>query len=37
MAAAPESESARELRRIASAVLALERGSIVKPLTLVSR
>jgi ATP-binding protein involved in chromosome partitioning len=37
MAAAPESESAGELRRIAEAVLSLERGSIVKPLTLVSR
>jgi ATP-binding protein involved in chromosome partitioning len=37
VAAAPDSESAGELRRIAEAVLALERGSIVKPLTLVSR
>ena len=37
MATAPDSESARELRRIAEAVVALERGGIVKPLTLVSR
>jgi ATP-binding protein involved in chromosome partitioning len=36
MAAAPESESAGELRRIAEQVVALERGSIVKPLTVVS-
>src|SRR5919109_534920 len=33
---APDSESARELRRIADAVLALERGSIVKPLPVLS-
>jgi ATP-binding protein involved in chromosome partitioning len=37
MVAAPESESAGELRRIAETVLSLERGSIVKPLSLVSR
>jgi len=37
MAAAPESESAIELRHIAKAVLALDRGSIVRPLTVVSR
>jgi ATP-binding protein involved in chromosome partitioning len=36
MVTAPESATALELRRIADAVLALERGSIVKPLTLVS-
>jgi ATP-binding protein involved in chromosome partitioning len=33
---ATESESAAELTRIAEAVVALDRGSIVKPLTLVS-
>jgi ATP-binding protein involved in chromosome partitioning len=37
VAAAPESDSAAELRRIAESVVALERGNIVKPLTLVSR
>jgi ATP-binding protein involved in chromosome partitioning len=37
VAAAPESESAHELKRIAQSVVALERGNIVKPLTLVSR
>src|SRR5213079_3624979 len=37
MAAAPDSESAIELRHIAKAVLALDRGSIVRPLTMVSR
>ena len=37
LAAAPDSESARELRRIAESVVALTRGSIVKPLALVSR
>jgi ATP-binding protein involved in chromosome partitioning len=37
VAAAPDSDSARELRRIAEQVVALERGSIVKPLTMVSR
>jgi ATP-binding protein involved in chromosome partitioning len=37
VATAPESESAGELRRIAEQVVALERGGIVKPLTLVSR
>src|SRR5881409_91767 len=36
MAAAPESDSAGELRAIAKAVLALDRGSIVRPLTVVS-
>src|ERR687888_111077 len=35
-AAAPESESARELKRIAEAVVALERGGIVKPLPVLS-
>jgi ATP-binding protein involved in chromosome partitioning len=35
--AEPEAESARELGRIAESILTLERGSIVKPLTLVSR
>ena len=33
---APDSESADELRHIAERVLALDRGTIVKPLTLVS-
>jgi ATP-binding protein involved in chromosome partitioning len=37
LAAAPDSETAQELRRIAQAVVALERGSIVKPLSLVQR
>jgi ATP-binding protein involved in chromosome partitioning len=36
VAAAPDSESAQELRRIAESVLALERGSIVKPLPVLS-
>jgi ATP-binding protein involved in chromosome partitioning len=36
VSADPEAESARELIRIAESVLALDRGSIVKPLTLVS-
>src|SRR5438067_4402898 len=36
MVTAPESATALELRRIADAVLALDRGTIVKPLTLVS-
>jgi ATP-binding protein involved in chromosome partitioning len=36
VAAAQDSETAAELRRIADAVIALERGSIVKPLTVVS-
>jgi ATP-binding protein involved in chromosome partitioning len=36
MAAAPDSDSAAELRRIAESVLAADRGSIVKPLTMVS-
>jgi ATP-binding protein involved in chromosome partitioning len=35
--AAPESPSAAELRRIAQSVLELRSGTIVKPLTLVSR
>jgi len=34
--AAPDSETAQELRAIAESVVALERGSIVKPLPLVS-
>jgi ATP-binding protein involved in chromosome partitioning len=37
LAAADQSPTGDELRRIADAVIALERGSIVKPLTLVSR
>jgi ATP-binding protein involved in chromosome partitioning len=37
LVAVTDSESARELTRIAEAVVALDRGSIVKPLTLVSR
>jgi ATP-binding protein involved in chromosome partitioning len=37
MTAAPESESAIGLRHIAKAVLALDRGAIVRPLTVVSR
>jgi hypothetical protein len=37
MTTAPASESAGEIRVIADQVLALDRGSIVKPLTLVSR
>src|SRR2546429_5296546 len=37
MATAPDSESARELRHISNQLLALDRGTIVKPLTLVSR
>ncbi len=36
MVGAPESESAQELRRIADAVLAMERGAIVKPLPVLS-
>ena len=36
MVTEPDSESGRELQRIAEAVVALERGSIVKPLTVVS-
>ena len=36
VAAAPESQTAVELRRIAETVLALERGSIVKPLPVLS-
>jgi ATP-binding protein involved in chromosome partitioning len=36
MASAPDSESAEELRQIAHRIVELERGSIVKPLTLVS-
>jgi ATP-binding protein involved in chromosome partitioning len=36
LAAVQDSETAAELRRIADAVLALERGSIVKPLTVLS-
>jgi ATP-binding protein involved in chromosome partitioning len=37
MATAPDSESAVEIRRIAEQMLVLDRGTIVKPLTLVSR
>jgi ATP-binding protein involved in chromosome partitioning len=37
MATAPDSESAVEIRRIAEQMLALDRGTIVKPLTVVSR
>jgi hypothetical protein len=36
MVTAPESQSAVELRHIAEQLLALDRGTIVKPLTLVS-
>jgi ATP-binding protein involved in chromosome partitioning len=36
MSSAPESQSAGELRHIADRILELDRGSIVKPLTLVS-
>jgi ATP-binding protein involved in chromosome partitioning len=36
MLTAPESETAQELRSIADAVLALDRGSIVKPLNVLS-
>ncbi len=36
MSAAPDSDCARELRRIAEAVVALERGSIVKALPVLS-
>ena len=34
---APDSQSAHELRQISDRLLALDRGTIVKPLTLVSR
>jgi ATP-binding protein involved in chromosome partitioning len=37
MLTAPDSESAGEIRQIAEQVLALDRGTIVKPLTLVAR
>ena len=37
MITAPESQSAGELRHIAEQLLAFDRGTIVKPLTLVSR
>jgi len=37
MAAAPESTSAQELRQIADKISSFDRGTIVKPLTLVSR
>src|SRR5919201_218130 len=37
MVTAPDSDTGLELRRIAESVLSLDRGSIVKPLTLVSR
>jgi hypothetical protein len=36
MVAAPGSSSARALRAIADEVVALERGSILKPLTVLS-
>jgi ATP-binding protein involved in chromosome partitioning len=36
MSSAPESQSAGELRQIADRILELDRGSIVKPLTLVA-
>ena len=36
LVAGPHSDSGRALDRIAEAVLSLDRGSIVKPLTLVS-
>ncbi len=37
MATAPDSQSARELRQISGQLLGLDRGTIVKPLTLVAR
>jgi nitrogenase subunit NifH len=37
LALAPDSESAGAIRRIANQILALDRGTIVKPLTLVAR
>ena len=37
MSAAPDSQSAHELRQISDQLLTLDRGTIVKPLTLVSR
>src|SRR6266516_657 len=37
MLTAPDSQSARELRHISDQLLGLDRGTIVKPLTLVSR
>ncbi|HAL27995.1 MAG TPA: sodium:proton antiporter, partial [Chloroflexi bacterium] len=37
MATAPDSESAGEIRKIADQLLALDRGTIVKPLTLIAR
>src|SRR2546421_1400549 len=37
LATAPDSQSAHELRQISDRLLALDRGTIVKPLTLVSR
>jgi ATP-binding protein involved in chromosome partitioning len=36
MVSGPDSDSGREIRRIAEAVVALERGSILKPLTVVA-
>jgi ATP-binding protein involved in chromosome partitioning len=36
MATAPDSQSARELRHISDQLLGLDRGTIVKPLTLVA-
>jgi ATP-binding protein involved in chromosome partitioning len=37
MVTAPDSQSARELRQISDQLLGLDRGTIVKPLTLVAR
>jgi hypothetical protein len=37
MVTAPGSRSARELRQISDQLLANDRGTIVKPLTLVAR
>ena len=37
MVAAPESTSAQELRQIADKISSFDRGTIVKPLTLISR
>jgi ATP-binding protein involved in chromosome partitioning len=37
MVTAPDSQSARELRQISDQLLGLDRGTIVKPLTLVPR
>jgi hypothetical protein len=37
MVTAPDSQSARELRQISDQLLVPDRGTIVKPLTLVAR